>query len=81
MRGQDRKVNPREPAGVPGRLLANARMVSDVAKQKKDGRDERYDHAHHVTTPRAAPDEVPTHRNENGAHEIERGIKGGQVGG
>jgi hypothetical protein len=34
-----------------------------------------------VTAPSAAPDEVPTRGNKNGAHEIKRGIEGGQVGG
>ena len=81
VRGQDRKVHRREPAGVSRRFLANARMISDVANQKTDGRNEGYDHAHHVTAPRAAPDEVPTGGNKNGAHEIKRGIEGGQVGG
>ena len=80
MRGQDRKVNPREPAGVSGRFLANARMISDVANQKTDRRDEGYDHADHVTAPRAAPDEIPTRRNKNRAHEIKRGVDGRQVG-
>ena len=81
VRGQDRKVNPRDPAGVSGRFLAHARMISDVANQKTDRREEGYDHAHHVTAPRPAPDEVPTRGNKNGAHEIKRGIEGGQVGG
>ena len=81
MRGQNRKVNPRNPASVSGRFLANARMISDVANQKTDRREEGYDHAHHVTAPRPAPDEVPTRGNKNGAHEIKRGIEGGQVGG
>jgi len=56
-------------------------MISDVANQKKDRRTEGYDHAHHVTAPGAAPDEVPTRGDKNGAHEIKRGIEGGQVGG
>ena len=56
-------------------------MISDVANQKTDRREEGYNHAHHVTAPRAAPDEVPTRGNKNGAHEIERGVEGGQVGG
>ena len=56
-------------------------MISDVANQEKDRRENGYDHAHHVTAPRAAPDEVPTRGNKNGAHEIKRGIEGGQVGG
>ena len=81
MRGQDRKVNPRDPAGVSGRFLANARMISDVANQKTDRREEGHNHAHHVTAPRAAPDEIPTRGNKNSAHEIERGIEGRQVGG
>ena len=81
VRSQDRKVNRREPAGVSGRFLANARMISDVANQKKDRRDESYDHAHHVTAPHASPDEVPARGNKNGAHEIKRGIDGRQVGG
>ena len=38
VRGKDRKVNPRDPAGVSGRFLANARMISDVANQKTDRR-------------------------------------------
>ena len=81
VRGQDWKVNRGDPAGVSGRFLADARMISDVANQEKDGRTEGYDHAHHVTAPCAAPDEVPTRGNKNGAHEIKRGIEGGQVGG
>ena len=56
-------------------------MVSDVANQKTDRREESYNHAHHVTAPRTATDEVPTRGNKNGAHEIKRGIEGGQVGG
>ena len=56
-------------------------MISDVANQKTDRRGEGYNHAHHVTAPRAAPDEVPTRGNENGADEIKRGIEGRQVGG
>ena len=81
MRGKDGKVNPRDPAGVSRRFFANARMISDVANQKTDRRKEGYNHAHHVTAPRAATDEVPTRRNKNGAHEIKRGVEGGQVGG
>jgi len=81
VRGKDRKVNARDPAGVSRRFLANARMISDVANQKTDRREEGYNHAHHVTAPSAAPDEVPTCGNKNGAHEIKRGIEGGQVGG
>ena len=81
MRGQNGKVDPRNPARISGRFLANARMISDVANQKTDRREEGYDHAHHVTAPGAAPDEVPTRGNKNGAHEIKRGVEGGQVGG
>ena len=81
MRGEDRKVNPRDTAGVSRRFLPNARMISDVPNQKTDRRREGYNHAHHVAAPRAAPDEVPTRGNKNGAHEIKRGVEGGQVGG
>ena len=81
MRGKDRKVDASDPAGVSGRFLANARMISDVANQKTDRREEGYNHAHHVTAPRAAPDEIPSHGNEAGAHEIKRGIHGRQIGG
>ena len=81
VRGQNRKVNPRDPAGVAGRFLAYAGMISDVANQKKNRREKRYYHAHHMTAPRAAPDKVPTRGNKNGAHEIKRGIESGQVGG
>jgi len=80
MGGQHRKVDPSDPAGVSGRFLANARMISDVANQKTERRGEGYDHAHHVTTPRAASDEIPPGGNENCAHEIKRGIEGRQVG-
>jgi len=81
VRGKDRKVDPREPAGVSGRFLADARMISDVANQKTNRRGDGYDHAHRVTAPSAAPDEIPTRGNKNSAHEIERGIEGRQVGG
>ena len=81
VRSEHGKVNRGDPAGVSGRFLANARMISDVANQKTDRREEGYNHAHHVTAPGAAPDEVPTRGNKNGAHEIKRGIEGGQVGG
>ena len=80
MRGQDWKVDPRDPASVSGRFLANARMISDVANQETDGGNEGYDHAHHVPAPGAAPDEIPPSGNKNGAHEIKRGIEGRQVG-
>ena len=33
-------------------------MISDVANQKTDRREKGYDHAHHVTAPGAATDEV-----------------------
>ena len=78
--GQHRKVNPRDPAGVSGRFLPNACMISDVANQKTDRRVKGYNHAHHVTAPRTSPDEVPPDGNKNGAHEIKRGIDGRQVG-
>lgn len=81
VRGQDRKVDPGEPAGVSRRFFAHACMISDITNQKTDRREKGYDHAHHVTTPGAAPDEIPPRRNKNGAHEIKRGIEGRQVGG
>ena len=56
-------------------------MISDVANQKTNRREKGCNHANHVTAPRTAPDEVPTRGNENSAHEIKRGIEGGQVGG
>jgi hypothetical protein len=56
-------------------------MISDVANQKTDRRQQGYDHAHHVTAPRAASDKVPPRGNENGTHEIKRGIESRQVGG
>jgi len=80
VRGQDWKVNPRDPAGVSGRFLAHARVISDVANQKTDRREKGCDHAHHMTAPGVTPDEVPTGRNENGAHEVKRGVERGQVG-
>jgi len=81
VRGQHRKVNHGEPPSVSRRFLANLRMISDVANQKTERRRQGCDHAHHVTTPRAAPDEIPSHGNEAGAHEIKRGIHGRQIGG
>ena len=80
VRGEDRKVKPRDPAGISGRFLAHARMISDVANQKTDRREKGCDHAEHVTAPGVTPDEVPTGRNENGAHEVKRGIQRRQVG-
>ena len=56
-------------------------MISDVANQKKDRRDESYNHAYHMTAPGPAPDEVPTSGDEDGAHKIKRGIDAGQVRG
>jgi hypothetical protein len=81
VRGEDRKVEPRDPAGVSGRFLANTRVISDVADQKTNRREQCCDHARHMAAPRAAPNEVPTRGNKNGAYEIERGIERGQVGG
>ena len=80
MGGQDWKVDPSEPASISGRLLANTRVISDVANQKTQRRGESYDHAKHVTAPGAAADEIPPGGNKNGAHEIKRGIDGRQVG-
>jgi hypothetical protein len=51
-------------------------MISDIPNQKTDRRSKGYDHAHHVAAPGAAPDEEPSGRNKNGAHEIKRGIEG-----
>ena len=56
-------------------------MISDVADQKAERGGQGRDHAYHMTTPRAAPDEVPAHRNEDGTHQIERGIHSRQIGG
>ena len=56
-------------------------MISDVSNQKTNGRRKRNDHARHVTAPGAAADEVPPRGNENGAHEVERGIERRQVSG
>ncbi len=81
MRSEHGKVNRSEPAGVSGRFLADAGMISDVANQKAERGDQGRDHAYHVTAPRAAPDEVPAHRNEDGTHQIERGVKSRQIGG
>ena len=81
MRGQDRKVDARDPAGISGRFLANLRMISDVPNEKTDRRGKSYDHAHHVTAPSAATDEIPTAGYKNRAYEIERGIERRQVRG
>ena len=80
MGSQHREVNRGEPPGVSRRFLADVRMISDVANEKTDRRGQGRDHARHVTAPRAAPDEIPAHGNEDRAHEIERGIQGRQIG-
>ena len=56
-------------------------MIGDVADEKANRGDEGYDHADHVTAPRISPNEIPPDRDKDGAHEIERGIDGRQVGG
>lgn len=56
------------------------RMISNVPDEKTDRREDGCDHAHHVPAPLAAPDEIPPHGNEDGAHEIKRGIYGRQIG-
>ena len=81
VRSQHRKINGSDLACIAGRFFTDLCVVRDVADQKKDRRNDGYDHAYHVTAPGAAPDEVPTRGNENGAQEIKRGIEGGQVGG
>ena len=81
MRREYWKVNRRKPTGVSGGFLANASMVSDVAGQKENRGDQGRDHAYHMTAPSAAPDEVPAHRNEDGAQQIERGVQSRQIRG
>ena len=81
VRSEHGKVNRSEPAGVSGRVLADAGVVSDGANQKAERGDQGRDHAHHMAAPRAAPDEVPARRNEDGTHQIERGVKSRQIGG
>ena len=81
MRREYRKVNRSKPAGVSRRFLANADMISDVADQKADRGDQGRDHAQHMAAPRATPDEVPAHRNEDGTHQVERRVKSRQIGG
>jgi len=56
-------------------------MVSDVADQKANRGNQGRDHAYHMTAPRAAPDEVPPHRNEDGTHQIERSVQSRQIRG
>ena len=56
------------------------RMVSDVTGQKKGRRNHRSDHAGHVAAPRAVPDQIPTHRDEDGADQIERRVDRRQIG-
>ncbi len=81
VRSEHGKVNRGDPAGVSGGFLANASMISDVADQKAERGDQGRDHAYHMTTPRAAPDEVPAHRNKDGTHQIERGVQSRKIGG
>jgi hypothetical protein len=49
-------------------------VISDVADEKKGGRNDRCDHADNVALPKIAPDKIPAGRNENGADKIERGV-------
>jgi len=79
MRSEHREVKRGKPAGVSRRFLADPRVISYVSNQKTKRRNQSRDHAHHVTAPRAAPDEVPADGNENRADQIKRGIQGRKV--
>ena len=68
MRSQYREVNGGDPSRVSRRFFADVHVISDVANQETGRRNHGYDHARHMTPPRAMPDEVPAHRNENSAH-------------
>src|SRR5438094_4159495 len=62
------------------RFLTHMRMVNDVTRQKKRRRNHRSDHAGHVTAPCTVPDQIPTHRDEDGADKIERRVDRRQIG-
>jgi len=63
-----------------GRFFADVRVIDEVPDEKKCGCNHSRDHACHVTPPRAAPDQVPACRDENGADEIERCVDRWQIG-
>jgi hypothetical protein len=62
-----------------GGALADVGVVDHVADQKKGRGKNGRDHAGDVLSPVAAPDEVPAAGNEDGAHEVERGVDGGKI--
>jgi hypothetical protein len=74
MAGQHWKIDRRQPAAKAGRFFADVDVISDVANEKKGGRNHRGDHADDVALPKIAPDEIPASRDENGADKIERGV-------
>ena len=74
MAGQHWKIDCRQPAAKTGGFFADVDVISDVASEKKGGRNDRRDHADDVALPKIPPDKIPAGRNENGADKIERGI-------
>ena len=79
VRDQNRKINPRDQAMIAGGLFAGMRVIDDVTDKKTARRNQRDDHARHVTLPDIAPDPEPSHRNENCADGIQRGVDGGKI--
>ena len=61
MRRQYGKVNSGDPPGVSGRFFTYIHVINDVARQETSRGNHGSDHAHHMPTPRATPDEVPAH--------------------
>src|SRR6266513_1399580 len=82
VRNQHREINwTYDPLRCErGRFLTHMRMVNDVTGQKKCGRNYGSDHTGHVTPPRTVPDQIPTHRDEDGADKIERRVDRRQIG-
>jgi len=70
VRGQHWEVNRGDPTCVARGFFTDVRVVSDVANQETGRRDDGDDHTRHMTPPCAVPDEIPAHRNEDGANQI-----------
>jgi hypothetical protein len=79
VRSQEWKINCRQPTGITGRSFANVHVVNDVADEEQCGRNDRRDHARHMSLPDISPDEKPAGGDEDSADEIEGSIQGRKI--
>jgi hypothetical protein len=68
------KINRCQPTAKARGFFPDVDVIGDIATKKKSGGKDRRDHANDVTLPKISADKIPAGRNENGTHNIERGI-------